>query len=156
MTELSSNGIAPPQAETNLWAVAQTAQCTAREMSELSSGIAKDIGSLSAQALELLKIEINEQLGKILRLGLATMSIVGAGVAGFMLLANALAYLISDGLGVSLAASFGVEGAVVLGGCCLGALVLRHKARALRFMPAGTIEQIKENLSWVTRTRRNP
>jgi hypothetical protein len=124
------------------------------EVGQLTSGIAADLARLGAQTGELLKLELGAQISRAFRMGLIVLPVVCVAVVGLMLLATAAAHLISENSGLTLAGSFALVGAIVLGIGALGALELGRRARGLRLLPSEAIEQLKEDFTWMTKERK--
>jgi uncharacterized membrane protein YqjE len=116
---------------------------------ELVGEIVNDAQDLVSQQLELFKVEVQDDL----RRSMKATTLIGAGLA-FLLssitfLGFTLAYLLSEGLGWSRAASFGVTTLVIVllgGGLLAGGIYL---FRSFNPLPDETASALQENVEWL-------
>jgi hypothetical protein len=130
--------------------VAQQAAQTER-VGELSSAIRQDFGRLMSLSLELLKTEMAEHTARLSRLGKSLLPVVAALSIGLLLLAFALAHVLAEQTGISLGASYFIVGGVVTGLGIFAAQAVRKQAEGLQLFPVDTIEQLKENFTWLAK-----
>jgi len=119
-------------------------------VTELVSGIIRDGQELIKQQVALARAEIKADFHR----GVRAATLLGVGVFALVpaafLLCNMLVYLLHELGGLSLWASYGiVGGAFALLGAVLVAVGVQ-RFRSFNPMPDQTVDEIKENVRWMT------
>jgi uncharacterized membrane protein YqjE len=122
-------------------------------LTALMRGILDDIRTLVREELELARVEVRQELGK-LRLLIATLAVGGItlGLGGLVLL-FALSFGAAYLFGWPTWAGFGLIGLImtVAGGALL--LAARSQLTAINPVPPRTAQTVKENLEWIEQKR---